>query len=112
MPGYTSNTLSNVNVGVGKSSLDAHSHFRQSGEFMQLYLKKNKNFKPDSNVRCEIQYIGDVRSSYKFVRAHTCVDVRMLVNPFNLEFDVFYSVFVIDTEKKLTEQIQIDRRSH
>lgn len=33
LAGYTSNTLTNVNVGVGKSSLDAHSHFRQSGEF-------------------------------------------------------------------------------
>lgn len=31
-PGYTTNTLTNANVGIGKSSLDSHSHFRQSGE--------------------------------------------------------------------------------
>lgn len=30
--GYTTNTLTNANVGIGKSSLDSHSHFRQSGK--------------------------------------------------------------------------------
>lgn len=30
--GYSTNTLTNANVGIGKSSLDSHSHFRQSGK--------------------------------------------------------------------------------
>lgn len=30
--GYTTNTLTNANVGIGKSSLDSHTHFRQSGK--------------------------------------------------------------------------------
>ena len=38
--GYTTNTLTNANVGIGKSSLDSHSHFRQSGEYDKMSLNE------------------------------------------------------------------------
>ncbi|XP_031616545.1 DNA-binding protein D-ETS-3 isoform X1 [Contarinia nasturtii] len=34
--GYTTNTLTNANVGIGKSSLDSHSHFRQSDPYQMF----------------------------------------------------------------------------
>jgi len=35
--GYTTNGLSGVSVGVGKSSLDPHSHLRQPGKIIYLF---------------------------------------------------------------------------